>query len=140
MKQSKRVLLIDDDELILKIHKNILEEGGFSVFSETSSIKALERIFNRERFDIIVTDIRMAEMDGWALLDIIRHELNLSEVALPVIVVSAYDSSQMQLKSMEHQANAWFVKPIKPLNRLVEMARTLTGQRGVGEDKNDDSD
>lgn len=126
---AKRVLVIDDDESILRMYCDALTDNGFETVSETTSPAALNRLLKREHFDLVITDICLAEMDGWTLLDTIREDLNLDELKLPVIVVSAYDSSEMELNSLAHKANSWLVKPIVPIARLVKVAETFTGGR-----------
>ena len=122
-----KVLIVDDDRPILLMYADTLQHDGFDVVTEESGEGALARIIQDQNIDLIVTDIMMAKMDGWALLDFIRDDLDLNDMCLPVIVVSGVDSEDLELGAFRHRANAWFTKPIKPLSRLSEMARKLTG-------------
>ena len=128
----KRILLIDDDELILTLYTDVLTKAGFEVVAEKSSILALNRIMNREPFSLVITDIVMAQMDGWELLKNIREGLKINDTDLPVIVMSSYDSNEVEFQAMKRKANAWFVKPIKPISNLVKVARIWTGQSSNG--------
>jgi CheY-like chemotaxis protein len=127
--QPKHVLLVDDDETILHLYSDTLKGVGFTVTRERSPIDALDRIMKQQKFDLLITDIRMVEMDGWTLIDTIRKDLDISELVLPIIVMSAYDSSEMELNCLKHKANSWMVKPIIPLTRLIEATITFTGGR-----------
>lgn len=122
------ILLVDDDRTILAMYGDFLEKKGFRVFREQCGEDALARIIeNPEIVDIIVTDIMMARMDGWQLLDYIRKEMKLDEVALPVIVMSAVESVELDMEYIRHRANDWVVKPVQPMERLVTKIRALLG-------------
>ena len=129
MGQKPKVLIVDDDRLILQTYAQTLQEAGFEVLTEDSGEGALARVIQEKDLGLVVTDIMLARMDGWALLDRIREELKISDVQLPVVVVSGIYSEDLELAAFRHRANAWFTKPIKPMSRLVEMAKTLTGQK-----------
>jgi len=128
MNKTKNILLVDDDEFILRMYEDVLSAAGFSVHTVSRAADALDLLIkNPGKFHLVITDIRMVEMDGWEFLRIVRDNLKISEIDLPVIVVSAYDSTEMERKALQNQANKWFVKPIKPLSLLVDAAKTWTG-------------
>lgn len=138
--RNKNILLVDDDEFILKMYSDVLLNAGFNVTSCSSPLAALDKIVaNKEYYHLIITDIRMPEMDGWEFLDAIREHLKIDDITLPIIVMSAFDSSEIERKALARQANKWFVKPIKPISLLVDAARTWTGLT-INQEDNTESD
>ena len=135
-----KVLLIDDDRVVLSMYGDYLKKHGISVVSAESGEDGLSKIIEDDKIDLVVTDIMMARMSGWALLDYIREELELDEVRMPVIVMSAVESVDLDMEYMRHGANDWVAKPIRPMAKLVHKIRKLLGL-GVGlEDSSDDDD
>jgi len=123
----KKVLLVDDDRAIRTMYRDLFEKNGFSVHTEESAIGALEILASGEAFDVVVTDIMMAKMDGWELLDTIRGMLKLSDTELPVVVISAFESDTLEVKAYSHGANASFIKGKDPLTKLLRLVRIQTG-------------
>jgi CheY-like chemotaxis protein len=136
MQDKKHILLVDDDELILRMYADVLRAADFEVDITKSALEALDKlVVNKFRYNLIITDIRMPEMDGWEFLAAIREHMKIDDITLPIIVMSAFDSSEVERKALARQANKWFVKPIKPLSLLVDAARTWTGQQTGDNDK-----
>jgi len=125
---TKRVLLIDDDRILRHAYADCLTTNGFEVCAEASAIDGLDRITQGEHFDLVITDVMMAKMDGWEFLDTLRNKLHLSSKALPVIIISAFESIVLEFKALQHGANASYVKGGKPLSELVREARIQTGR------------
>lgn len=124
----ERVLLIDDDRAIRRMYADCLRAEKFEVVEEDSAEAGLEHLLKGEGFDLVITDIMMAKMDGWELLDTIRKKLSLDDVKLPVIVISAFDSAELEAKAFHRGANGCLVKPISPLAKLLNMAKIQTGR------------
>lgn len=128
MGQLARVLLVDDDRSIRKMYGDYLRVHGFEVVEENSAIDALDRLLKGdEKFDLLITDIMMAKMDGWELLDTIRKGMKLDDLTLPVIVISAFESDTLEAKALGRGANGSFVKGSDPLSKLLQMVRIQTG-------------
>lgn len=123
-----RILLIDDDRLIREMYSACLEASGFAVTQADSGEAGLDYLLRGEKFDLVVTDVMMAKMDGWELLATIREKLKLDGLQLPVIIVSAFDSAEIEAKAFHRGANGYLIKPIRPISKLVELVRVHTGQ------------
>jgi CheY-like chemotaxis protein len=108
------------------MYGDFLRSEGFDVTEESSAIDALERLPN-ERFDLVVTDVMMARMDGWEFLERIRKGLELDSLELPVIVISAhFQSDILQAEAFKRGASATYAKG-EPLSRLLKEVRIHTG-------------
>lgn len=124
-----RILLIDDDKSILELYSKVLTADGYEVVREASSITALDRLTSGEKFDLVITDIMMAKMDGWELIDMIRNGVGLSSTQLPVIVISAHFSSDvLEVEAFKRGASSTYAKT-QPLSRLLHEVRIHTGRQ-----------
>jgi CheY-like chemotaxis protein len=82
----RRILLVDDETLLLEVLADILAEEGYEVRTATDGREALHALA-RDVPDLLVTDIMMPELSGWALLEQVRRQ----HPTLPVLLCSAVD-------------------------------------------------
>ena len=113
----KRILIVDDEEVIRMLYGEELEDEGYDVIT-TGSGHGLVGLIEREKPDLIILDIKMAEHDGLDLLQDIRKEF----YNVPVILCSAYSSYKGDLKSIA--ADYYVVKSadLSELKRKITMA------------------
>ena len=104
MKQN--VLVVEDEELMRVILRQLLEDEGFRVFTADSAENALT-IFAGEEIAVTLTDIKMAGMDGLELLDQIK---TIDEEAL-VIIMTAYSSVDSAIAALRKGAYDYITKP-----------------------------
>lgn len=84
------ILLIDDDELVLKTFTNLLRRSGYEVESASSYIEAL-KIFEAKKFDLILSDIRMPGKNGVETVsEIQRRLLDTGKKDVPIIFITGY--------------------------------------------------
>ncbi len=112
-----QVLLVDDDQALLSMLREQLEAAGYEVFAVTSGREALREFYER-RPDIVILDTRMAEMDGFTLIERIRE---VSDV--PVIVLSAYGDEEDVVRALDLGADDYILKPYR-LNELLARIRS----------------
>lgn len=108
--------MVDDNRLGLLARKVVMEELGYRVTSTTSSTDALERA-GKDKFDLIITDYKMPDMDGLVLIAKLR-ELNLN---VPIILISGF-ADALGLDS--HNTGADFVIQ-KSSNEVIHLVRTV---------------
>ena len=113
----KKILIVDDEEVIRMLYGEELEDEGYEVIT-TGSGRGLVELIDREKPDLIILDIKMAEHDGLDLLQDIRKEF----YNIPVILCSAYSSYKGDLKSIA--ADYYVVKSadLSELKRKIKMA------------------
>jgi CheY-like chemotaxis protein len=118
---AKKVLVVDDDELVLIAIQELLTPLGFSVTTCPSGPDALQRA-GSDRFDLIILDVIMPEMDGFEVCQRIRQIDSYTET--PVMMLTAKSGDQDRQRGMEAGANLYLPKPISPkrLITLVEEA------------------
>jgi two-component system response regulator AtoC len=124
VKVAKLVLVVDDEAAVRGALRDVLEESGYKVVTAASGKEALEKM-SMLRPDAVLLDIRMPEMDGISLLEIIRERYP----AVPVILMTAYSDTQTTINAMRTGA---FEYVLKPLN-LDELLATLEKATKVAE-------
>jgi len=104
-----RVLLIDDDrQTRLKLARS-LESEGYAVSSAAGGREALDML-QSESFDLIILDILMPEVDGFAVLGEVKANPVLREI--PVVVISAVDDVESMDKCRQLGAVEYLIKPV----------------------------
>lgn len=118
------ILVVDDDQDILKLISMRLNAAGYVTTSATNGEQALTQI-SLKRPDLIVSDLRMPAMDGMALLDAV-HKIHPT---LPMIILTAHGSIPDAVRATQHGAYSFLTKPFdsQELLQLVASALELTG-------------
>jgi len=119
MSKSK-VLVVEDEELMRTILRNLLENEGYQVFTADSAENALE-IFTATEIDLTLTDIRMAGMDGLDLLDQIK---TIDTEAL-VIMMTAYSSVDSAIAALRKGVYDYVTKPFVNQDLLQRVRNAL---------------
>ena len=120
-----KVLVVDDDPVILKLLQVNFEMEGFEVLTAGDGAEGL-RAAQEGRPDIIVTDLMMPVMDGLALLAALRAED--ATRTTPVIVLSAKAQASDRRDGLEAGADDYVTKPFEPVD-LVERVIALLERR-----------
>ena len=126
-----RILLVEDDEALRYVYArmNAWQENGFCLAAQAANGKpALEQL-DKERFDLIVTDIRMPFVDGLELL----RELRRRAIQTPVILVSSYGEFEYAREGLVLGAFDYIVKPFceEQLNAVLSRAaQSLSAHTG----------
>jgi DNA-binding response OmpR family regulator len=115
----KRVLVIDDDQVVLKSVKKALGHAGFDVDVTLSGREGLESALNRA-YDLVITDIRMPDVGGMIILKDVKR----AKPEVPVVMMTGYANVQSALQAMKLGAADYVEKPFKPdyLVRVVNLA------------------
>jgi signal transduction histidine kinase/DNA-binding response OmpR family regulator len=107
------VLIVDDDEILLQTAVQTLESLGASAEQAKSGLEALGLIKHRHRsgqdYNVIIVDWKMPEMDGLETINRIRSEINTN---IPILLISAYDWSDIEDKAKAVGANGFVSKPL----------------------------
>jgi CheY-like chemotaxis protein len=128
MAGSGRLLIVDDEAPVLDVLTEYFVERGYDVTAAASGPKALTA-FDRERPDLVLLDIRMAGMDGLAVL----KRLHEAEPNLPVIMVTANEDEALARDTLARGAFDYVAKPFdfEHLDRTVAAALLYTVRPSV---------
>lgn len=105
------VLIIEDNEQNIYLASFLLEQNGFTVIQARSGPEGIE-LAGRVRPDIILLDIQLPQMDGYAVARELRRNQALNEV--PIIAVTSYAMVGDRERTLEAGCNGYLEKPIKP--------------------------
>jgi signal transduction histidine kinase len=103
----KKLLLVDDEKDIREILRLSLVDMGYTVFEAENGVEAL-RIFKEVQPPIVLTDIKMPNMDGIELLQKIKHENPETEV----VMITGHGDMDLAIKSLKYEATDFITKPI----------------------------
>ncbi len=119
----RRILIVDDEPSVRDVMATVLLDAGYLVQTAADGLVALE-IMDLAPPDLIITDVMMPHLDGWALLDHV-HERNPS---LPVILMSAGDWIRRRRTTPIPDHAVFLAKPFA-VEELLELVVRLTGSR-----------
>jgi len=122
---SVKILVVDDSRITLNLHASFLESCGFTCVKAENGFVALE-ILLKDKFDLIITDINMPKMDGYALTRKIRSYSNYSKT--PIILASTEQEATDKMKGMEAGANLYVTKPVQKTTLLTQVNMLLQDQ------------
>jgi len=115
---KKKVLVADDSLTTRTLEKNILEAAGFDVTTAVDGQDALTKLYERS-FDVVITDIQMPRMDGFALTQRVKKDDRFKEI--PVILVTSLQSEEDKKKGIESGADAYITKATFDQKNLLEI-------------------
>ena len=121
MSDTPKILVVDDDEHILRSLSQYLELEDFNVVSASSGPEALT-LFAQEKPDLLVLDVMMPGMDGFQVLEKLRGDPETAGV--PVLMLTARDQHNDILKGYQMGGTSYLVKPFN-LDELVEAIREV---------------
>ncbi|MCL6407102.1 two-component system response regulator GlrR [Dickeya dadantii] len=101
------LLLVDDDPSLLKLLGMRLTSEGFTVTTATNGQDAL-RLLQREKIDLVISDLRMDEMDGLALF----AEIQKNQPGMPVIILTAHGSIPEAVAATQQGVFSFLTKPV----------------------------
>ena len=131
-KRSPRILIANDNEEVLELVRVLLGRAGYEMFIACDGRTALRGMFTR-RPDLVVLDLDIPVLDGWKVLESIRH---LSDV--PVIVLGDDQSELDRVRALRGGADEWLAKPCHGETLLERIDAQLA--KAVDRDADDEDD
>lgn len=123
---SPSLLLVDDDEAVLRTTRRALERRGFRVVAYARTADALRHL-EQEAFDALISDVQMPELSGVHLLQAIRER----DLEIPVVLMTGSPEVNSAASAIEYRAFDYLIKPVSPkqLHEVVERAIAANRQR-----------
>jgi len=113
--EKKSILVIDDDEVVLKNFKAILELGGYNVDTAVTGKEAVDKS-NASFYNLALIDIRLPDMEGTQLLTTMRDTVP----KMVKIIVTGYPSLENAKDAVNMGADGYIVKPIMDTNEFLQ--------------------
>jgi len=118
---SSKILLIDDSEENLTVLRNLLEREGYRVVTADDGVSGLQQI-QQIRPDLILSDLRMPDLDGFELTRRVRADQSLGFI--PIILITSARDNNEKIKALDAGVDDFLVKPIQKLE-LIARVRSL---------------
>jgi DNA-binding NtrC family response regulator len=123
---GKSILIIDDDAAMLRALNKVLSGEGAVVTSASWAGEVMERLADkRGRFDLIITDLRMPILDGQSILGAVKVALP----KMPVIVVTAFSSPELEAECLDKGATAFLEKPLDTSQLLAVIEHVFSAPK-----------
>lgn len=125
MSPDPRFLIVDDFSTMRRILRNLLKEIGYSNAEEAEDGVAALSMLRASKFDFVVSDINMPNMDGFALLKNVRADDSLKNI--PFLMVTAEARKEDIVNAAQNGANGYIVKPFtkatleEKVNKIMKM-------------------
>jgi DNA-binding response OmpR family regulator len=114
-----KILVIDDEPVVLNSCRKVLEEDGFDVYLVPSADEALKAM-KKEGFDLLLVDVKMPKHDGIYLMQKVKEKWS----NVPIIVMSGYPTPDTITDGAKMGADAFIAKPFTP-DELLETIRQV---------------
>ncbi len=114
-KSKARILVVDDEPQVARIVRDLLIFAGFDVTTAENGKQAMNLLNGAEHFDLMITDMKMPEMDG---LELLRLTLQLKK-AFPVIVLTGCGTVDNGIQALEAGAYDYVLKPFNTEKLLL---------------------
>ena len=122
-----KILVVDDDRMTVTLLEQLLQRNGYCrVLGITDSRNALDTCTNFDP-DLILLDLIMPEVDGFAVLEALRSDT--SESFLPIVVLTADITEEAKARALEAGATDFLVKPVSQTEALLRIRNLLETRR-----------
>lgn len=115
----QKILVVEDDLDIQELLKNFLQEAGYSIVLANDGVEALS-IFSDVQFDLMLLDIMLPKIDGFAVCELIRKQ---SQV--PIIMLTALNGEEEQIRGLDMQVDDYITKPFSMPVLIRKIAAVL---------------
>jgi DNA-binding response OmpR family regulator len=118
----KKILVVEDDSELVELIRFNLKKAGFSVGTAHDGIEALKKVRSLLP-DLILLDLMLPELDGFAVCEILRRDPKTSTV--PIIILTAMSSQLARLTGLDAGASDYITKPFSPKLLLARVQALL---------------
>lgn len=118
---TKKILIVEDTPEALENLKELLVMEGFEIITAANGEEAMYKFYLYTP-DAIITDLRMPKMDGLALIEKIKKSDHLKNI--PIIIFSANDTPEYEVKSLKLGADVFIKKPCS-IEKLLDAIHSL---------------
>lgn len=124
MKNDKKILVVDDSSLMRNFAKNSLEILKFNNITEAGDgAEALTKL-KKEKFDLILSDLHMPNMDGLELLRAVRNDSHLKEI--PFIIMTLDEKKDRLIEAVKEGLDDYLMKPVTAGALEIKLKKVFT--------------
>ena len=115
----QRILVVEDDLDIQELLKNFLQEAGYETVLANDGVEAIST-FSRFQFHLVLLDVMLPKMDGFAVCELIR-----SQSQVPIIMLTALSSEEEQIRGLDLKVDDYITKPFSMPVLIRKIAAVL---------------
>ena len=119
---KKKILVIDDTELMVKLTTDVLTEHGYEVVSANNGVDGIKMVAS-EKPDLVLLDVVMPGIDGFEVCKLLRKDE--SNNLIPIIMLTAQGNEEDKLAGLELGADDYITKPFNPRELVSRVRNTL---------------
>jgi two-component system, OmpR family, response regulator VicR len=125
MKETKKILICENEEILLTALKFRLQKQGYELFLAANEEEA-RRLVREAAPDLIVTDIGLPDVNGLDLIAYVRQECKLS---VPIILIAPLDKGDALVEAVRLGATDFVTKPFKPVELVLRIRCIFQAQQ-----------
>ncbi|AXY59394.1 response regulator transcription factor [Acinetobacter chinensis] len=122
-----KLLIIEDDFMIAESTMTLLKQHQYEVEWVNNGLDGLKKL-NQQKFDLVLLDLGLPQMDGMQVLKLIRQQM----AALPVLIISARDQLQNRVDGLNQGADDYLIKPYE-FDELIARIQALLRRSGAAQ-------
>ncbi|MCG8616036.1 MAG: response regulator [Desulfobacterales bacterium] len=123
MSKDIKILIVDDFGTLRRIIRNALKQGGYRDFTEANDGKQALKLLKTDKYDLILSDWNMTEMDGMALLQAVRSDQSLKHI--PFLMITAEGSKESVVQAIQSGVSNYIIKPFTPDMLLNKISKVM---------------
>ena len=128
---SKKILVIEDEKGIQEFLRACLEQSGYIVNLASDGVEGM-KAFQKDLYDLIILDILMPRMDGYAVCELIRQESDV-----PILMLTALGDEKDQIKGFDVLADDYITKPFSFPVLIKRVEAALRRRQGSGRESSE---
>ena len=129
--QDIRILIADDDKLILRLITDVLNHLGFSDTTHANTGREAINLIKRQKFDFVITDWRMPDLEGIGLIQFIRSSGECPSPRIPIILLTGNAGSNYIYQARDAGVTEYMIKPfsaqqlVRRIKAIIENPRSF---------------
>jgi len=121
-----KILVVEDDDFTRKIVLRVLQDFGFTNTVDVNSAQSAIKLFEVEKFDLIITDVNMPVMNGLKLVQLIRAGKTHAKPETRIMVLTSFSQTEILGTALALDVNGFLVKPIIPAVAEQKLAQAMS--------------
>jgi two-component system, OmpR family, alkaline phosphatase synthesis response regulator PhoP len=123
----KKILIVDDSELVLAMGRDALESAGYEVFCATSGIEANSYIFSSNKPDLIILDVMLPMLDGNKKARLLKEKEFSRDI--PILLLSSKSEDELRRLSTEAGTDGYIRKPFTQQEMAAKVSDILSKRK-----------
>jgi DNA-binding response OmpR family regulator len=119
---SKKILVVDDDAELVDLLSFNLKQAGYAIATASNGVEALKKAGSIQP-DLIVLDVMMPELDGFAVCEILRR--SAATARIPILMLTALSSQLGRMAGLDSGASDFVTKPFSPRQIIARVEELL---------------